>query len=921
MRKEIAELSKESKWYQLPIEETFAALNSSSKGLGEDESRARLKKYGYNELKARKRSPLVRFLLQFHNPLLYVLMVAAIGCYLLDVFAGAETLMDMWVIIGVVLATAIIGFIQEGKAESSLEALKKMIVAQCNVLRDGTTKTIPTRELVPGDVVLLEEGDRVPADLRLISVKNLSADEASLTGESIPVLKQTEPLSNPSLAPGDQTNMCFSGTFITRGRGQGIVVATAEQTELGKIAHIMQETHKVAPPIVRKIAEFTKFVIITILSFGVVVFGIGLGLGYEFAYMFLATVGMIVALIPEGLPGAVIAAFAIGAIVMSRRNALIKRLPAAETLGCTTVICSDKTGTLTKNEMTVIRVYAGGKDYHVSGVGYEPTGQFILEDSEITVNQQEHPSLTELLKAGACCNNCTLMKTEQGHGIKGDPTEGALVVCAAKAGIVEPPPRLDEIPFSPDLRYMATLHKGEAGHIIYVKGSPEKILSMCHNQMTDAGTEPLNHEKILAKLSEMASEALRVIGVAYKNVGAPKETLQEDDLRGMTFLGLQGMIDPPRQEAIEAVKKCKTAGIRVVMITGDHVETAKAVAKQIGIGAEETRAFSGEEIDRMSDDELRKVVRNASVYARVAPEHKYRIVDQLQKNGHIVAVTGDGVNDAPALKRADIGVAMGVTGTEVSKEAADMVLADDNFASIVAAVEEGRHVFNNIWKVILYIMPTNGGQGLAMAGAVLLSPFIPLFALRLPIEPVQILWVNLIIAICCAIPLIWEPKDKGILQKPPRRPDERLFNRFFIQRVGLVSLVEVAAIFTMFLVFYKAMGNSEHYLAQAQTLAFTTIILVETTYLFTARSIRDSAFTLNPFSNKVLLTGWAIVIGFQLLIIYSQPLFGISPFRTEPFPAVWWIPLLLMAPAGFVAVEIEKLVRKRLSEGKIRSAR
>ncbi len=908
-------MSKEAtNWYQLAAEKVFEALDSKKSGLADDKAKARLDEYGYNELRTRKRGPLIRFLVQFHNPLLYVLMVAAAGCYLLHIFADAGTMMDMYVIIGVVLATAVIGFIQEGKAESSLEALKKMIVAQCNMLRDGTTKTVPTRELVPGDVVLLEEGDRVPADLRLFSVKNLSADEASLTGESVPVLKQVESLPNPNLGPGDQTNMCFSGTFITRGRGQGIVVTTGERTELGKIARIMQETHRIAPPIVRKIAEFTKFIIIAILSFGVVVFALGLGLGYEFAYMFLATVGMIVALIPEGLPGAVIAAFAIGAIVMSRRNALIKRLPAAETLGCTTVICSDKTGTLTKNEMTVIRVYAGGEDYHVSGVGYEPVGEFSLENSGIAVNQGSHRSLAELLKAGSHCNNCVLVKTEQGHSIKGDPTEGALVVCAAKAGIAEPPPRLDEIPFSPEIRYMATLHKEEARHVIYVKGSPERILTMCRSQMTDRALEPLNREEMLAKTSEMAGEALRVIGVAYKFVDAAKEALDEDDLRDLTFLGLQGMIDPPRQEAIEAVKQCKTAGIRVVMITGDHVETAKAVATQLGIGAGETRAIGGEEIEQMSDDELHEAVRNVSVYARVAPEHKYRIVDRLQKNGHIVAVTGDGVNDAPALKRADIGVAMGITGTEVSKEAADMVLTDDNFASIVAAVEEGRHVFTNIWKVILYIMPTNGGQGMAMAGAVLLSPFVPLFALRLPIEPVQILWVNLIIAIACAIPLIWEPKDKGILEKPPRRPDEKLFNRFFIQRVGLVSLVEVAAIFTMFLAFYHVMGNSEGYLVQAQTIAFTTIILVETTYLFTARSIRDSAFTFNPFSNRVLLIGWASVIGFQLLIIYSQPLFGISPFRTEPFPAIWWVPLLLVAPAGFFAVEVEKFVRKRLKK-------
>ena len=901
-------------WHQLTLEEVFTNLNSSNSGLPSKEATNRLQEYGYNELRTKKRGPVTRFLMQFHSPLLYVLMVAAIGAYLLHILADADTLMDMWVIIAVVLATAIIGFIQEGKAESSLEALKKMIVAECNVLRDETVKTIPTRELVPGDIVLLEEGDRVPADLRLYSVKNLSVDESSLTGESTAVVKHIEPLPNPNLGPGDQLNLCFSGTFITRGRGQGIVVATGERTELGKIAHIMEETQKVAPPIVRKIAEFTKFIIIAILTFGVLVFGIGLGLGYDFAFMFLATVGMIVALIPEGLPGAVIAAFALGAIVMSRRHALIKRLPAAETLGSTTIICSDKTGTLTRNEMTVVSIHTGGKDYRVSGVGYEPTGQFLLDNDEIIIKPDHHKSLIATLKGGYYCNNCFLVKTDDTYTLKGDPTEGALVVSATKAGITEQPTRLDEIPFSPGLRYMATLHKKEDGHVIYVKGSPERVLDMCKSKLVDEALQPLDHQEILAKVSEMAGEALRVIGVACKYVDSSHESLGEEDLRGMTFLGLQGMIDPPRQEALEAVNQCKTAGIRVVMITGDHVETAKAVAIELGIGAGEKEAVSGEEIEDLSDEELYQVVRNVSVYARVAPEHKYRIVDQLQKNGNIVAVTGDGVNDAPALKRADIGIAMGITGTEVSKEAADMVLTDDNFASIVAAVEEGRHVFNNIWKLILYLLPTNGGQGAAMAGAVLLSPFIPLFALRLPIEPVQILWVNLIIAICCAIPLIWEPKDKGIMDKPPRQPDEKLFNRFFIQRVGLVSLVEVAAIFTVFLGFYMVMGNSEQYLTQAQTLAFTAIILVETTYLFTARSIRGSAFTFSPFSNRVLLIGVATVIGLQILIVYSQPLFGISPFRTEPFPVIWWIPLLMIAPTGFFAVELEKLVRKRFAK-------
>jgi len=509
------------------------------------------------------------------------------------------------------------------------------------------------------------------------------------------------------------------------------------------------------------------------------------------------------------------------------------------------------------------------------------------------------------------CNNAALIEGEGGFNIKGDPTEGALIVSATKAGITENLPRLDEIPFESELQYMATLNKGEVENIICVKGSPESVLKMCHSQMVDGATEAINHDKITKKVEEMARDALRVLGVAYKFVDRGKTSLSEEDLSGLTFLGLQGMIDSPRPEAIEAIEKCKKAGIRTVMITGDHVQTAAAIARQLGIGDGESKAVTGEELQRMSDEDLYEVVGSVSVYARVAPEHKFRIVKQLQKRGHIVAVTGDGVNDAPALKAADIGVAMGITGTEVSKEAADMVLTDDNFASIVAAVEEGRHVFTNIWKVILFLLPTNGGQGLVMIGAVLLSPFIPVFALRLPIEPVQILWVNLIMAIGCSIPLIWEPKEKGILDRPPRDPNEKLFNPMFLRKVGIVSVISAVAAFSMFLAFINTIGISEDSLTQAQTVAFTTLIMVQLIYLFTARSMLESAFTFSPFSNKWVLVGVGTTLGLQLLIVYSDTLFGISPFRTAPFPVIWWLPIVLVSFLGFLAIEFEKLLRRR----------
>jgi P-type Ca2+ transporter type 2C len=902
-------MSEKKEWYQLTTEEVFEALASSGGGITSDEAKDRLRKYGHNELKIKKQSPIVRFLLQFHNPLLYILIFAGIVCFALEKF------MDMGVIMSVVLGTVIIGFIQEGKANASLEALRKMMVPECAVLRDDKRKVVPARELVPGDVVMLESGDRVPADLRLFMAKSMSADESMLTGESMPVNKNADPIPRPGLAPSERRCIAFSGVFITRGRGMGVVIATGKDTEIGKLAGLMKETGKVVPPIMRKISGFTRSIMIAIPALGAVNFVIGLLRGYDVVYMFLATVGLIVAGIPEGLPAAVMATFAFGTINMARQNALIRRLPAAETLGCTTVICSDKTGTLTRNEMTVTKIYCGDKDYLVTGTGYAPKGDLMTGGEKADLSSA-NDELAETLRAGYLCNDAVLDETAPGvYGIKGDPTEGALVVSAHKAGLTEKLPRIDEIPFEPEQQYMATLHRRGEGTVLYVKGSPEKILLMCRARLAGGSVVSLEKERVLEKAGEMAKDALRVLGLAYKITGREVSNAA-GELNGLVFLGLQGMIDPPREEAITAVKKCKAAGIRAVMITGDHPQTASAVARQIGIGAGETRAVIGEEIEKMNDRELFDIVDTVSVYSRVAPEHKFRIVEQLQKKGHIVAVTGDGVNDAPALKRADIGIAMGITGTEVSKEAADMVLTDDNFASIVSAVEEGRHVFNNIWKVILYLLPTNGGQVAAMIGAVLLSPFIPVFRERLPLEPVQILWVNLIIALACAIPLAREAKEKGILDRPPRDINEPLANKFFIVRVGLISIVEAAAVFSVFISAYLAMRGAGHadHLAKAGTAAFTTLIFVEVFYLFTARSVRGSAFAINFFSNKWVIIGAAVTLALQVVIVYSLPLFGMSPFRTVPFPAEWWLIIIAIAPSGFLAVETEKLIRRRLKK-------
>ena len=901
----------ETKWYQLTVDEAFKRLSAGSSGLTASEAKARLERFGYNEIKFKKRSPLVRFLLQFHNPLIYVLLVAGTITGILSL-RGEDMVGDTAVILGVVLLNVIIGFVQEGKGEAAIEALQRMMVPECTVLRNGERQVIPARELVPGDVVLLEGGDKVPADLRLFSVKNLHVDEAALTGESVPVTKVDSPITRPNLTPGDQRSMAFSGTFATQGRGTGIVAATGEQTEFGKIARLMKETRKITTPLMRKIAAFTRFLIFAILALAAVNFIAAVVFKYDLVYSFLASVSLAVAAIPEMLPAILAAILALAAVAMAKRNALIRKLPAAETLGVATVICSDKTGTLTKNQMTVVHIYTGGRDYEVTGVGYGPSGEFILKGKR-TNPVPENRELLETLRAGYQCSDASLVMNKGEPGIVGDPTEGALVVSAAKAGITQRSTRLDEIPFESEQQYMATLHQGQDRNIIYVKGSPEKVLRMCQGQLIDGYTEPLRSQEVLAKADEMASNALRVLGMAYKVVPKVQGLLSTEDMSGLTFLGLQGMIDPPREEAIEAVRKCKKAGIRPVMITGDHAQTARAIARQLGIASGGDGVLTGEELARMTDDELYEAVSRVSVYARVAPEHKLRITKQLQKRGHITAVTGDGVNDAPALKAADIGVAMGITGTEVSKEAADMVLADDNFASIVNAVEEGRHAWKNLEKAILYTLPTNGGQALLVMGAILLAPFFALFALRLPLEPIQILWINLFDSVFLTMPLMMEPKEKGLLNVPPRSPKEKIANRLFFVRVGLVSLVMAA---TGFIVYWTyghlaiSGGVNELALTQAQSAAFISVVLVHIGFIFTARSIFDSAFTFSPFSNKWVLWGVGITIVTNLMIVYVP--FLNTVFRTAPFPVEWWSLIIFALLPGFLVVELEKLIRKRL---------
>jgi Ca2+-transporting ATPase len=902
------------KWYQLSVDDVLKKLETNIAGLTSNEAVNRLKKYGLNELKTKKPSVLRRFLRQINNPLVYILLAAAAITGTLT-WRGDNMLPDTLVILGVVILNVIMGFVQEGKTESALEALSRMIVRECMVIRDGEQKRILSRELVPGDVVLLNSGDRVPADLRIIFAKNIAVDESALTGESVPVGKNTLSIPRPDLSPGDQQCMVFGGTFVTRGSARGIVVATGENTEFGKIAQLVKVTRKVATPLQRKISAFTKTLMIAIFTLGGINLLLGYLLGFSFSYSFLAAIALIVAAMPEMLPMLVTSILALASSAMAKKNALIRLLPAAETLGSTTVICSDKTGTLTKNEMTVVRIHAGGSDYQVSGIGYQPAGEF-TRGGNIIGAVSDDAVLTLTLSAGFLCSDAALRRNNGRYEVIGDPTEGALVAAAAKAGITDSHPRLDEIPFESERMYMATLYEGETNNFLYVKGSPEVILRMCRFQLTNDGTEPIEVERVLEKADEMAGEGLRLIGMAYKTLAKNHKSIEIAHIEGLVFLGLQGMIDPPRKEVIEAVHKCRRAGIRTVMITGDHAKTAKAIAHKVGIIDSTTDAvLIGEELTKMSDDELYEVLNNISVYARVAPEHKLRIAQQLQRKGHIVAMTGDGVNDAPALTAADIGIAMGITGTEVSKQAAAMILTDDNFASIVAAVEEGRHAWNNLEKAILYTLPTNGGQALLIMAAILMAPFVALFALRLPLEPIQILWINLFDSVFLTMPLMMEPKEKGLLEIPPRDPKAKLANRLFFERVGLVSVIMAATGFLIYWEFgHRAMASNNIVLGQAQTAAFMSVVLVHMGYVITARSTTKSAFTFSPFSNKWLLGGIAITVIADLLIVYLPALNNV--FRTVAFPVHWWPFVIIGLPAGFFVPELEKFVKRKLPEKK-----
>jgi Ca2+-transporting ATPase len=896
-------VAEDARWHHLEVSEAARLLQSDLRqGLTPDEAAARLEKYGPNAVTARPGKPAwFRFLLQFHQPLIYILLAAT------AVTAALAEWVDSGVIFGVVLVNAVVGFIQENRAEKAIEALTRMVTTEATVRRDGHKLRIPSSELVPGDVVLLQAGDRVPADLRLFETRNLHCDESALTGESLPVAKTTEPLDH-DIALADRKNQAFAGTLVTAGQAAGLVWATGDRTETGRIAWLISEAVEISTPLTRKIARFSKLLLWVILALAALTFVVGVARGEGAVEMFMAAVALAVGAIPEGLPAAVTIVLAAGVSRMAARRAIIRKLPAVETLGSTTVICSDKTGTLTENQMTVQSIHAGGRNYQVGGGGYHPEGDIIYQEK--TIDPAEHPALLECLRAGVLCNDAELVFEDGRHRIQGDPTEAALLVSAAKAGLVhaettEEAPLIDMIPFESEHMFRATLHGGRddgSKRVIYKVGAVERLLERCDDMLgADGNSVPLDREAVRDEVESMASQGLRVLAFARLHAPPDQETLDHDHVRGgLTFLGLQGMIDPPRKEVIQAVADCRRAGITVKMITGDHAATAKVIAARIGLVADggNIRSLTGRELEKTSDGDLPAVAAETEVFARVAPEQKLRLVKALQARGHVVAMTGDGVNDAPALKQADIGVAMGIAGTDVAKGAADMVLTDDNFASIEAAVEEGRHVFDNLTKFIVWTLPTNLGEGGIIMVAVVLG-------VTLPVLPVQLLWVNMATALLLGLMLVFEPKERGLMDRPPRDPARPLLTGPLIVRTLLVSSFIVGGGLWLF---HHEITRAGDTVAEARTAVINTIVMVETVYLFSCRSLHHSLFQVGLFSNQFALAGAATMILLQGFFTYS-PLMN-RLFQTVPLAADVWLGITGVAVLSFIAVEIEKHLRR-----------
>ncbi len=892
-------------WHSLSFQEACNILGTDhSKGLSDKEVFLRREKFGPNRITKKKETPaFVRFLQQFNQPLIYALLAAGAVTFWLHEYV------DSAVIFGVVIVNAIVGFVQESKAVDSLSALARSMVTYTTVIRDGQQKKLSSEELVPGDLVQLASGDKVSADMRITYSKELKSNESALTGESLPVEKQTAPLpEGTSLA--DRTNLLYASTLITNGAGKAVVFSTGDQTEIGKISKLVENAENIETPLTIKLAGFSKLLLYIIVAFAAMTFIVAVGIhGHPAVDAFMASVAIAVGAIPEGLPAAITIILSIGVARMAARKAIIRKLPAVETLGSTTIICSDKTGTLTENKMTVQGIYAGGKAYSVTGQGFLPVGEILDAVSKERAIAHSASPLAETLIAGLLCNDSKITEDNGAFSVEGDPTEAALLISGGKASfdrdlLGKDMPRLDSLPFESEKQYMATLHKGSGENTVYVKGSNEAILKRCSASMLIDGKAVSLDEPTLNKAAEaFASQGLRVIAFAKKILPSAKNEIGHEDISsGLIFLGFQAMMDPPRQEAIKAVKSCFNAGVLVKMITGDHVSTAKAIAEKLGIRAsltdknEELIAVTGAQMEKWSDRDYLDNTLKTSVFARVTPEQKLKIVKSLQEQGHIVAMTGDGVNDAPALKQANIGVAMGRDGTEVAKEAADIVLTDDNFASIEAAVEEGRGVFDNLRKFIVWTIPTNLTEGMVLIIAII-------FNFALPISPLQILWINMMTAVLLGMTLAFEPKEEGIMLRMPNDPKMPIFDAILTSRTLYVSALLIAGVLGLFKL-ELILGLD---VPTAQTVAVNMLVFGELFYLFNCRSFSRSSFKIGFFTNNAVLIGITLMTAVQIAFTYlpvMNTLFGSSPIDWSA-----WSLIIVSSIAIYLIVEMEKKFR------------
>ncbi|MDH6090039.1 HAD-IC family P-type ATPase [Umezakia ovalisporum] len=907
-------------YYALPGQQAAEILNSDTKkGLTTREVNHRLEKFGKNQLKGKQGKPAwLRFISQFNQALLYILLVAGFIKALLGQWTNAA------VIWAVTLINAIIGFVQESKAESAIASLAQSVTTEATIIRNGQKSRIPSSELVPGDIVLFASGDKVPADVRLLNTRNLQVDESALTGESVPVEKSPTTVA-PDTPLAERVNMAYAGSFVTFGQGTGIVVSTANTTEIGRISQSLQQQTNLSTPLTRKFHKFSHQLLYIILGLATMTFALGLGQGQSWPAMFEAAVALAVSAIPEGLPAVVTITMAMGVHRMARRHAIIRKLPAVETLGGATVICSDKTGTLTENQMTVQEIYAGGQNFQVTGTGYNPEGRILLAQEVVNLETGSFPTLKACLLAGLLCTDSCLEQKNGNWVVVGDPTEGALIAVAQKAGwnhshIKELIPRRDAIPFESQLQYMATLHDshqsieqtgdslGEAttgARTIYVKGSVEAITSRCQQMLNAKGQpEPINREFIEHQVEALATQGMRVLTLGKKIVPDHQNSVDHQDIAtGLIFLGLQGMIDPPRPEVIAAVRTCKTAGIQVKMITGDHIATAKAIAERIGLEKNgQVQAFEGKQLSKMNHAELTQVVENGVVFARVAPEQKLQLVEALQSQGEIVAMTGDGVNDAPALRQADIGIAMGGSGTDVAREACDMLLTDDNFASIEAAVEEGRTVYQNLRKAIAFILPVNGGESMT----ILISALI---AAPLPILSLQVLWLNMVNSVTMTIPLAFEPKSDQVMKPKPRNPREPLLPAKLFQRIAAVSIFNWILIFGIFQWVYQDTSN----INLARTMAIQALVSARIVYLLSISHLGNAIIQKLRGKKAKLSDSRSMAFGILstvvLQIIFSQWTVMNTLFKTAPLHVNQWltclIPALPMIPLALFVNRID----------------